>query len=75
MLLMVEKGFRGEICYAIHSYAKANNKYVKHYEKIKNLSILTIGTSIIYMDGQCPRSYLKVFFNGLKKYLSLREIS
>ena len=26
MLLMVEKGIRGGICYVIHRYAKANNK-------------------------------------------------
>ena len=26
MLLMVEKGIRGGICHAIHSYAKVNNK-------------------------------------------------
>ena len=29
MLLMVEKGIRGEICHAIPQYAKANNKYMK----------------------------------------------
>ena len=29
---MVEKGIRGEICHAIHQYAKANNKYMKHKE-------------------------------------------
>ena len=35
MLLMVEKGFRGAICHAIHRYAKANNnKYLKNYDKI-----------------------------------------
>ena len=33
MLLMVEKGIRGGICYAIHRYAKANNKYMKDYNK------------------------------------------
>ena len=27
MLLMVEKGIKGEICHAIHRYAKANSKY------------------------------------------------
>ena len=30
MLLMVEKGSRGQICHTIHQYAKANNKYVEH---------------------------------------------
>ena len=29
MLLMVEKGIRGGICHTTHSYAKANNKYMK----------------------------------------------
>ena len=33
MLLMVEKGTRGRICHAIHRYAKANNKYMKNYDK------------------------------------------
>ena len=33
MLLMVEKGIRRRICHAILTYAKANNKYMKHYNK------------------------------------------
>ena len=33
MLLMVEEGTRGGICHAIHRYAKANNKYMKNYDK------------------------------------------
>ena len=35
MLLMVEKEIRGGICHAIHRYAKANNKCMKNYKKIK----------------------------------------
>ena len=33
MLLMVEKEIKGAICHAIHRYAKANNKYMKDYNK------------------------------------------
>ena len=37
---MVEKGIRGGICHAIHRYAKANNKYMKDYDKNKESSYL-----------------------------------
>ena len=30
---MVEKGIRGGIYYAIDQYVKANNKYMKDYDK------------------------------------------
>ena len=31
---MVEKGIRGGICHSIYQHAKANNKYMKDYDKI-----------------------------------------
>ena len=34
VLLMSEKGTRGEIWQAIRRYAKSNNKYMKNYDKI-----------------------------------------
>ena len=40
MLLMLEKGIRGVICHAIHRYAKANNKYMKNYDKNKKPSYI-----------------------------------
>ena len=30
ILLIVEKGIRGGICYPIHRYAKPNSKYMKN---------------------------------------------
>ena len=40
MLLMVEKGIRGGICLSIYRYAKANNKYMKDYDKNNESSYL-----------------------------------
>ena len=42
---MVEKGIRGGKCHAIHRYAKANNKYMKYYDK--NI----ISSYIMYLDA------------------------
>ena len=38
MLLTVEKDIRGGICHSIYQYAKANNKYMKDYDKNKESS-------------------------------------
>ena len=40
MLLTVEKSIRGGICHSIYQYAKANNKYMKDYDKNKESSHL-----------------------------------
>ena len=40
MLLMVEEGIRGGICHSIHRYAKANNKYMKNYDKNEESSYI-----------------------------------
>ena len=40
MLLMAEKSTRGRMCRAIHKYAKANNKYMKKYDKNKESSYI-----------------------------------
>ena len=40
ILLMVEKGIRGGICHSVYRYAKANNNYVKNYDKNKESSYI-----------------------------------
>ena len=40
MFLMVEEGIRGGICHAIQRYAKANNKYMKDYDRKKKSSYI-----------------------------------
>ena len=40
MLIIVAKGIRGGICHATHRYTKANNKYMKDFDKSKEFSYL-----------------------------------
>ena len=40
MLLMIEEGIRGGICHAVHRNAKANNRYLKNYDKSKESSYI-----------------------------------
>ena len=55
MLLMIENCIRGGICQSFHRYAKANNKYMKNYDKNKESSIKML---IIYKDEQCQKTCL-----------------
>ena len=40
MLLTVEKGIRGGISHSVYRYLKANNKYMKDYDKTKESSYI-----------------------------------
>ena len=57
MLLMVGNGIRCGICQATHRYAKANNKYMKDYDKSIKSSSIAFLDAIICMDGQCLKNY------------------
>ena len=49
MLMMVEKGIRGEIVHEVHKYAKANNKYMNNYDKnIESLYFMYLDASSLY---------------------------
>ena len=63
MLLMVEKGIRGGICHAINRCARANNKYVKNYNKnIISSYLLDSDASNLYSCGMSQ----KLPVNGFK---------
>ena len=63
VLLMVEEGIRGGICHWIHRYAKANNKYMKNYDKNKESSYIQ------YLDANNLYGWAmsqKLLVNGFK---------
>ena len=45
MLMLFEDGIRGGICQAVHRYYKANNKYMKNYDKNK------VSLFLLYLDA------------------------
>ena len=59
MLLMVEKSIKGGICNTIHRCAKANNKYMKDYDKTKESSYLKY-CNVNNLDGWVMSQKLSV---------------
>ena len=49
MLLMIEDGIRGGMCQSVHEHAKANNKYMKNYNKsIESSYLMYLDASNLY---------------------------
>ena len=61
MLLMIEERIRGGLCQSVHRYTKANNKYMKNYDKSIEPSYLMYLDQIINMDEQCLKNTCKWF--------------
>ena len=69
-LSMAEKGIRGRICHAIRRYAKANNKYMKKYDKnIESSCFMYLGASNLYGWGMSQKLPV-TSFKWIKKKLS-----
>ena len=72
MLLMVEKGTRGVICHAIHSYAKANDRYMENYDKnIESSYLMCLDANNLY--GRSMSQKLPV--DGFKCIKKLSEFN
>ena len=75
MLLMVEKGVRGGNCYAIHQYAKANNKYTTDYDKNKESLCLKYWDVNNLYGWAMSQKLPKINLNRSKILLNLMKIS
>ena len=64
MLLLVEKGIRGGICHSTHKYAKANNKYMKNYDKDMESSDLEYLDANNLYGWAMLRNFLQIVLNG-----------
>ena len=55
ILLMIEEGIRGGMRQSVHRYAKANNKYMKNYDKsIESLYLTYLDANNLY---RCLKNY------------------
>ena len=62
MLLMFEKGIRGGMCQVSHHYAKANNKYLKNYDKnIESSYIEYLDANNLYGWAMCKKLPVRNF--------------
>ena len=71
MLLMIEAGIRGGMCQSVHRYAKANNKYMKNYDKsIESSYLMYLDANNLYgwaMSKKLPANGFK-WENDLSRF-------
>ena len=66
MLLIVKKGIQGGICHVVHSYAEANNKYIKIYDK--NIECNSAESSyLMYLDANNLYGWALALYHYLKE--------
>ena len=72
LLLMDENGIRGGVCQATHRYAKANNKYMKSYDKsIESSYIAFLDANDLYRWAMSQ----KLRVNGFRWVKSLSKFN
>ena len=75
MLLMIEKGTRGGISHETHRYTKANNKYMKNYDKNIESSYLMYLDANIFYGWVVSQKLIVNSFKRKKMYLNLMKSS
>ena len=71
-MLMIEKGFSSGLCLSIDRYAKANNRYMRNYDKNKESSHLKYWNVNNLHDWEISQ---KLPVNGLKWVEDLSEFN
>ena len=71
MLLMLEEGIRSGICHSIHRYVRANNKYMKNYDKNESSYIQYLDANNLYGWTMCQ----KLPVNGFKWVNDVSEMN
>ena len=73
MFLIVERGIREGICHAIKRYQKGDNKYVKAYDKIKEMSYLKYWDVNNFYGWEMSQKLLVYYFKWVKDISEFHE--
>ena len=68
---MLEEGIRSGICHSIHRYVRANNKYMKNYDKNESSYIQYLDANNLYGWTMCQ----KLPVNGFKWVNDVSEMN